>query len=226
MMRSWCWLLISAAAGAAQAEPPARVEIASEIIRNGSAVAEVVYRLQHDGRAYELIETWKGKGFFALRGSAKRTSRGLVSARGLKPLEFTDERTGRSTARAQFDWAAKTVTLQYRGDPRSEALPPHAHDRLAFLFTFAFAPPPPGSQFTFDLLDGRGQSRHVYAVDGRSQLKIPAGEFNAVKLVRPDTDELIEIWLVPELSYLPVRVLAVNKDGTRYDQVATKISAE
>lgn len=225
-MRSWCWFLISALAGAAQAAPPARVEIASQIIRNGSAVAEVVYRMQHDGRAYELTETWQGKGIFALRGSAKRTSRGVVSAEGLRPLEFTDERTGRRTARAQFDWKAKTVTMQYRGDPRSEPLPAHAQDRLSFMFGFAFAPPHSGSRFVFDLLDGRGQSQHVYAVDGRAQLKIPAGEFNAVKLVRPDTDEVVEIWLAPELSYLPVRVLAVNKDGTRYDQVATKISAE
>jgi hypothetical protein len=226
MMRSWCWLLISVAAGAAQAAPPARVEIASQIMRNGYAVAEVVYRLQHDGRTYVLTETWTGKGLFALRGSAKRTSRGLVSAEGLKPLEFADERSGRNTARAQFDWNAKTVTMQYRGEPRSEPLPPHAHDRLAFLFTFAFAPPSPGTKFTFDLLDGRGQSHHVYAVDGRAELKIPAGEFNAIRLARPDTDELTEIWLAPELSYLPVRVLAVNKDGTRYDQVATKITAE
>jgi hypothetical protein len=225
-MRSWCWLLISAAAGAAQAEPPARVEIASQIIRNGSAVADVVYRMQHNGHVYELTESWKGKGIFALRGTAKRTSRGVVSAQGLKPLEFTDERTGRSTARAQFDWNAKTVTMQYRGAPRSEPLPAHAQDRLSFMFGFAFAPPRSGSEFIFDLLDGRGQSKHVYAVDGRAQLKTPAGEFNAVKLVRPDTDELVEIWLAPELSYLPVRILAVSKDGTRYDQVATKISAE
>ncbi|TAK80065.1 MAG: DUF3108 domain-containing protein [Betaproteobacteria bacterium] len=226
MMRSWCWLLISALAGAAQAAPPTRVEIASQIVRNGSPVAEVVYRLWHDARAYELTESWKGRGLLALTGSATRTSRGIVSAEGLKPLEFTDERTGRRTARAKFDWNAKTVTLHYRGDPRTEPMPAHAHDRLAFLFTFAFAPPSPGAKLTFDLLDGRGQSHHVYAVDGRATLKIPAGEFNALKLVRPDTDELVEIWLAPELSYLPVRVLVVNKDGTRYDQVATKISAE
>lgn len=225
-MRSWYWLLISALAGAAQAAPPARVEIVSEIMRNGTTIADVVYHLQHDRRVYELTETWKGRGLFALRGSAKRTSRGLVSGEGLKPLEFTDERTGRTTARAQFDWSAKTVTMQYRGDPRTEPMPAHAQDRLAFLFTFAFAPPAPGSKFVFDLLDGRGLSHHVYAVDGRAQLKIPAGEFNAVRLVRPDTDELTEIWLAPELSDLPVRVLAVNKDGTRYDQVATKISVE
>lgn len=224
-MRNWCWLLISAAVGAAHAAPPQRVEIAYEIARNDSAVAEVVHRMQHDGRLYELTETWKGRGLFALRGSAKRTSRGLVSAAGLKPLEFTDERTGRRTARARFDWDTKTLTMQYRGEPRQQALPAHAHDRLAFLFDFAFAPLPAGGEVTFDLMDGRGQSHHVYSVNGRERLKIPAGEFSAIKVVRGTAEERAEIWLA-EHTRLPLRVLVVQKDGTRYDQVATKISAE
>lgn len=226
MMRNWCWLLISAAVGAAHAAPPERVQITYEIARNGSAVAEVVHRMQHNGRLYELSETWKGKGLFALHGSAKRTSRGVVSAEGLKPLEFTDERTGRRTARAKFDWQAKTLTMEYRGEPRHQQLPERAHDRLAFLFDFAFAPLRPGGEVTFDLMDGRGQSRHVYSVNGRERLKIPAGEFDAIKVVRRTGDERAEIWLAAELSHLPLRVLVVHKDGTRYDQVATKISAE
>jgi hypothetical protein len=182
--------------------------------------------MQHNGRLYELSETWKGKGLFALRGSAKRTSRGVVSAEGLKPLEFTDERTGRRTARAKFDWQAKTLTMEYRGEPRHQQLPERAHDRLAFLFDFGFAPLRPGGEVAFDLMDGRGQSRHVYSVNGRERLKIPAGEFDAIKLVRRTGDERAEIWLAAELSHLPLRVLVIHKDGTRYDQVATKISTE
>ena len=226
MRNNWCWLLISAAAAAAHAAPPARVEIAYEISRNGSAVAEVVHRMQHNGRIYQLTETWKGRGIFVLRGSAKRSSRGIVSAQGLKPLEFLDERTGRNTARAKFDWEAKTLTMQYHGEPRNEALPARAHDRLAFLFDFAFAPPRPGGEITFNLMDGRGQSRHVYSVNGRERLKTPAGEFNTIKLERRTSGELAQIWLAAELSHLPLRILVVHDDGTRYDQVATKISTE
>lgn len=225
-MRNWCWLLISAALGAAHAAPPARVEIAYELARNGHAVADVMHRMQHNGRTYELTETWKGRGLFALRGSAKRTSRGVVSAQGLRPLEFTDERTGRRTARAQFDWAGKTMTMQYRGDPRREPLPARAHDRLAFLFDFAFAPLRSGAEVTFNLMDGRGQSQHVYSVNGRERLNVPAGEFNAIKVVRRTADELAEIWLAADLSHLPLRVLVVQKDGTRYDQVATRITTQ
>lgn len=223
-MRNWFWLLISAAA-AAHAAPPERVDIWYDIRHNGgSPVAHVAHQLHHDGRAYELRETWTGKGFYALRGTVRRTSRGTVSAGGLQPLEFTDERTGRRTARATFDWQAKTVTMQYKGGPRVEPLPPDGNDRLAFLFDFAFAPRLAG-EVSFHLMDGRGRSRHVYSVGGRERLSTPAGNFEALRLVRDSGGDRTEIWFAADRSYLPVRILVTDRDGTHYDQIVTKISA-
>jgi len=222
MMRNWFWLLISAAA-AAHAAPPERVELSFDVMHNGSSVAQVAHRLHHDGRVYELTEAWSGKGLYALLGTARRTSRGRVGEAGLRPVEYRDERTGRSTARARFDWQAKTVTMQYKGNPRVMPLPPDANDRLAFLFDFAFSPPPVG-EVTFHLMDGRGKSRHVYTVEGTERLTTPAGEFHALRLVRRTDDEVAEIWLATERSYLPLRVRVTEKDGTRYDQVVVQIS--
>jgi hypothetical protein len=223
MMRNWSWLLISAAT-ALHAAPPQRVELSYEVHHNGSAVAEVTHRLRHDGRAYELSETWRGKGIYALLGTAQRTSRGKVAADGLQPLEYRDERTARRTARARFDWQARTATLQYKGDPRVVPLPSGASDRLAFLFDFAFSPPPAG-EVSFHLFDGRGRSHHVYEVAGPERLTTPAGEFQALKLVRRTDDEVAEIWLAVERSYLPLRVRVTEKDGAHVDQVVTRISA-
>jgi hypothetical protein len=146
----------------------------------------------------------------------------MITPEGLKPVEFTDERTGRNTARARFDWKSKTVTLQYKGEPRTEPLPPNAHDRLAFLLDLAFAPQ--RREVVFDLFDGRGQSHHVYTNGGSERVKVPIGEFDAVRFFRGSGDERSEVWLAKELGYLPVRVLVTEKDGTRYEQVATKIT--
>jgi hypothetical protein len=224
-MRSWSWLLISALAwaGAAWCAPPGRVELAYDIARNGAIVAEALYVLEHDGRTYRITETSKGRGMLALRGTIRRTSRGIVSAQGLRPVEFTDERSGRHTARADFDWEMKTITLQYKGEPRTERLPPHAHDRLAFMFDFAFAPAR-RREVAFDLLDGRGQSRHVYTPGGRERITTPIGAHDALRFVRANGNERTEIWLASELSYLPLRILVVEEDGTRYEQVTTKIT--
>ena len=100
-----------------------------------------------------------------------------------------------------------------------------AHDRLAFAFDFAFAPPRKG-EVAFDLFDGRGLSRHVYTVGERERVKTPAGEFDSLKVSRGTEDDRTDIWLAADLSYLPVRILVVEKNGTRYDQVATKISTQ
>ena len=232
-MRNWSWLLISAVlhgacasvyGACAFAAPPAHVEISYEIARNGTTMAEVQHLLEHNDRLYQITETWKGRGLLSLRGSATRTSRGLVSATGLKPLEFTDERSGRHTARAKFDWQSNTVTMQYKGDARVEPLPARAHDRLAFLFDFAFAPPV--REVAFDLLDGRGQSHHVYTVYGQERLKTPAGDFNALRVMRGSGNERSEIWLAVDHSFLPLRVLVTEMDGTSYDQVAVKITVK
>jgi hypothetical protein len=223
MMRNWFWLLISAAA-AAHAGPPERVELSYDVRHNGSSVAQVEHRLHHDGRAYELTETWSGKGLYALLGTARRTSRGTIGQGGLQPLEYRDERSGRRTARARFDWQGRTATLQYKGDPRVLPLPPDASDRLAFLFDFAFSPPPAG-EVSFQLFDGRGKSQHVYVVEHTERLTTPAGQFEALKLVRRNGHEIAEIWLAVERSYLPLRVRVTEKDGARLDQVLTHISA-
>jgi uncharacterized protein DUF3108 len=227
-MRNWSWLPISALAwvstlfaGAAWCAPPGRVELAYEITRNGSRIAEAFYLLEHDGRSYRITETSEGRGILALRGTTRRTSRGLVSAQGLKPVEFTDERTGRNTARANFDWETKTITLQYKGEPRTEPLPPQAHDRLAWLFDFAFAPR--RREAVFDLFDGRGLSHQVYKSGGRERISTPLGEFDALRFVRANGDERTEIWLASE-SLLPLRIRMVESDGTRFEQVTTKIT--
>lgn len=223
-MRNWYWLPISAAwAGAASPAPPERVEISYDITRNGTLIAEALYLLQHDRRTYRITETSKGRGVLALLGTTRRTSRGTVSAEGLRPLEFTDERSGRNTARATFDWRMNTITLQYKGEPRTEPLPAQAHDRLAFVFDFAFAPPR-RQEVTFDLYDGRGLSRHVYTSAGQERIKTAVGDFDALKLIRAKDEARTEIWLASERSYLPLRILVVENNGTRYDQVTTKIS--
>jgi hypothetical protein len=220
-----CFLLISAAAAAAaQAVPPSGVEVAYELSRNGDAIADVVERLEHGAGSYELTETSRGRGIYGLRGNIKRTSRGAVSAEGLRPREFMDERTGRGTARAQFDWSGKRLILESKGETRQMALPERAQDRLSYVFNFAFRPP--GRQpVTVHLTDGRGLSTHVYEPAGRERVKTPAGEFDAIKLRRRSEDRSAEIWLATDRDYLPVRVTIVEKDGTRLEQVATRISA-
>ena len=41
---------------------------------------------------------------------------------------------------------------------------------------------------------------------------------------RNGSGDVAEIWLAANRSYLPVRLVVVEKDGTRYEHIATRIS--
>lgn len=213
----------------ASAAPAHRVEIAYDLTRNGMPVAELVEKLEHDGKTYRLSAHMKGKGLFALRGDATRSSRGSIAADGLHPAEFEDKRTGRDAVRATFDWSAKVLTLHGKdGGAETRPLPPDLQDRLSFAYAFAFRVPgtaPVGVSVT----DGKGISTSSYKVAGREKVSTPAGEFDALKLEREKKapeDRTSEIWLSAKHGYVPVRVLVVEKDGTRIDQVATRVTAQ
>ena len=202
----------AAAPTTAQAAPPQKVEVVYEISRNGMAVAEITHRLEHDGRSYRLTESWRGKGVFALRGDAARASNGAIAADGLRPRHFEDKRSGRDTLQVDFDPAAKTSTLQQQ-------------DQLSVLWSFAFAPP--GKEVGVSVADGKRVSQYTYQPAGREKIKTPAGEFDALKFVkkreRPE-DKATEVWLAVDRQ-VPLRILVVDKEGTRIDQVAARISA-
>lgn len=227
-MRNWCWLLISllfTLRGLAQAAPPARVEIEYEVTRNGKTMAEVVERFEQGNGSYQLVETWKGRGVYALLGRAKRTSEGTLGADGPRPREYTDERSGRDTARVWFDWNANTITRRYKGATRTEPVPPDTQDRLSFLLALTFSSHK-AQPISFHVADGRGMSHHVYKHNGRERLATPAGAFETLKLIRRNegSGDVTEIWLAANRSYLPVRIVVVEKDGTRFEHVATRIS--
>jgi Protein of unknown function (DUF3108) len=214
-------LLLAAAALPAQAQLPARVEIVYEVQRNGSTMAEISALLEHADGRYKLVEKWQGRGMYALLGKATRTSIGSLGTNGVRPAEFTDERSGRDTARAWLDWKTGTMTMRYKGRSRSEAIPPNAQDRISFMLALAVAPA--GAKTgDYHLVDGRGVSHHIYQFAGRERVQTPAGTFDAVKVVRGRDDDKAEFWLATALGGLPVRMLAVEK-GARWDQIATRI---
>lgn len=212
---------------AAHAMPPQRVTIEYDMSRNGTPMVELTETLEHDGKTYFISSVATGRGVFALagRGSARRSSRGSIDAQGLKPVEFRDQRGSGPEAVARFDWADKKLVQHYQGHDQTISLTGHVQDRLSFLYEFAFAPPS-GKDIDVVVTDGRGTAHFRYKQAGRETLKTPGGEFEALHLVKQrdgPEDSATEIWLATRRNHLPVRILVVDKDGTRIDQVLTRI---
>lgn len=226
-MRSLCFLLISAVALAASAGPPLQgnFEIQFEVSCEGTTVAEITERVEISGTSYQMTETSKGKGLYALLGNAKRSSRGNIKDGVLQPLEFADERTGRDTARAWFDHKAQTITMQYSGRKGTEWMPPNSQDRLSFLLQVTMMPGRT-KNMKLSIFDGKGQSRHEYDVEASERVRTPAGDFDAVRITRrtePGQKDSAHLWVAADFG-LPVKLVHVERDGKRCEHVAKRIS--
>jgi hypothetical protein len=213
-------------AASAQAVPPQRVTVYYDLSYNGIVMAEGHETLQHDARTYVVESELRGKGLFALMnsGAVLRSSRGELTASGLRPLELRDQRGDRAPEFARFDWAARVVTHEREGSKQTSVISDGMQDRVSFLWSFSFAPPK--GEVSADVADGRGITHFRYAMAGKEMLKTGAGDIECLHLVKVkdagdarDTD----IWLAVRRSFIPIRLLVVEKDGTRVDQVATRI---
>ena len=225
MRRCLSAIALSAAAMAtAHAAPPARVEIEYQVLHNGGPLATVKHVLHHDGSTYRLSETWEGSGLLSLLGEVRRTSHGRVTPCGLRPVEYVDERPRRAKAVARFSWEERTLTQQFGDAMQAQPLPSHAQDRLSFLFAPAFHNPE-SPRLEYTVADGKGISHYQFEVKGRERLRVPAGDFDALRLDQVDDGgRTTQIWLDAGRAYLPLRLLVVQKDGTRIDQVAARIT--
>ena len=209
-----------------EAAVPVRVALTYTMSRNGTAAVELKEVLQHDGKTYALSSEGKAKGLLSLilRGSLSTSSRGAVSTDGLKPAEYRDQR-GERTHGARFDYERRLIVLNDNGSSDTKPLASGTQDRLSVLYSFAFHMPG-AAEFEIQVTDGRGVSTYRYANGGTETLRTPMGPLEAVHLVKrrdgPD-DKTTELWLAREHHFLPVRMLIVEKDGTRIDQTISKI---
>jgi len=211
--------------------PPQHVTVQYEMSRNGSVMADVVETLDHDGHNYSIDSEVRGRGIYMLLGTLKRISKGRVDAKGLQPLEFSDQRGGRAAVVAKFDWNRRVVVQE--NDGKTESIDMSAAgqgtlmDPLSMAYAFSFVPPA-GKDILAARADGRGITPFRFAVVGTEKLQTPAGEIMALHISKvrdgPE-DKATDIWLSSERSLLPVRVLVVEKDGTRIDQVVTHIGS-
>jgi Protein of unknown function (DUF3108) len=210
---------------AVQAAPPEHVKVTYEVTAKGMA-ADAVETLEHDGKMYSIVSQTRGRGILAPFGVLnKRTSRGRITPQGLRPDEYRDERPFGWVASVKFDWESRTVTQEHNGKSETLQMPANAQDPLSLFYTFAFVPPK-DKEYDVVRADGRGLTAFRFTVVGTEKLATPLGELQTLHIAKvrdgPD-DKTTDIWFATERDFLPVRVLVVEKDGTRADTMVTRI---
>ena len=159
-----------------------------------------------------------------LLGARIQTSTGRLTAEGLEPKRFADK--FRSEVAAHFERDKRLVT--FSANTPQVPLLAGMQDQLSVVMQLsamiAGAPAqyPSGTAITFDTIGPRSSEKWMLIVGEEEKLLLPGGELLALKLTRKprsEYDQTLELWLAPQLAYLPARIKLTEKDGDYADQV-------
>lgn len=233
---------VALAAPSADALPqrPPRNKPASFKVGTFSASA----RLSYEVRSNKLPITLKGEllwqnlgdhyearlGYSAFGLSRSQTSQGQITADGLAPVRFADKY--RNEVAAHFNYPQGKVT--FSANTADAPLLTGAQDRLSVLLQLGalVAGEParftPGTLLTIQTVGAREADVWLFTFEESESLTLPGGKVQGIKLVRNPRkpyDQKVEVWLAPQLGYLPARIRITDAGGDSVDQLWLASSA-
>lgn len=224
-----CLAAITMLAPAGNAAPPASVKASYDVYRNGLPIIVVQETFEKNGARYRIAHESTPAGLLALfvRTHIKGQSTGSVTSAGLQPEQFEYGRLDDASKNvsAEFDWRAAQLRMTFDGRHETVALPKDTQDRVSLMYQFMFLTRGQLGNLAFHMTNGRKIEPYHYRAAGDEEISTPAGRFNALHLIkeREPGENAVEVWLAPEHHYLPVKVLIVENDGARYEQVIKRL---
>jgi hypothetical protein len=196
------------------------------LLRNGVRLGTITEHFEAKDGHYRATSEARASGLFALaqREPARYLSSGAVTRDGLRPQRFEGHHRGRALS-ADFDWTARKLMLMHDGQHHALDLPAGAQDRLSIMYQLMFAVRGKPSRLEVNVTNGRKLSHYRYVVNGEVTIDTPFKRLTTVHFVKQHAaDESgTEVWIAPEYGHVPVRVLIIEDDGDRYEQIATHV---
>jgi len=207
-------------------------------------VGPVVLQFTHDNGRYKLRVVGRGRGIAALLypGTFTGESEGQITAEGLRPDKFTEERGNPDKRRETiFDHDKRLLRIPDKDPIPFEGSP---HDPLTWIVQFYFSTPKT-DRVTISV--GTSRRLDVYTLEraGEEEIDLPTGDADpvtgqrAIKKVatqvwkgsrKPDADGKpngsATFWLSPEWHYIPMRLKVVNAQGRSASFELTAIRTE
>jgi hypothetical protein len=219
----------AACSGAIAETPPASVRADYDVFKDGLHVAMMQESFEKNGAKYEITSDSNPAGLLALfiRTKIKAHSAGTVTAGGLQPerMEYGRLDDASKNVGAVFDWGAQQLHLSFDG--RNEVIPlgPGTQDRVSVMYQFIFLSPEKLKLLEFPMTNGKKIEHYRYELAGHEQVDTPLGKLNTLHLVkhRERGENGIEVWLAADRHLFPVKVLFLENDGSRIEQVITRL---
>jgi len=207
-------------------------------------VGPVTLKFTHDAGRYKLRVQGRGKGIAAMLypGTFTGESEGRITAEGLRPDKFVEERGNPDKRREiSFDYDKRVVKL-----PDKDPLPLEgaAHDPLTWIVQFYFSTPKT-ERVTISVASSRRLDVYTLERAGEEQIEVPTGDADPMTGKRalnkvmtqvwkgsrkPDADGkpngAATFWLAPDWHYIPFRIKVVNAQGRSASFELTGVAAE
>lgn len=214
------WLLLIAIAwlpSLCAAPLPDTLHARYEVYKDSMLVAEMDESYSRTADHYTLTSTAHPLGLLAVfrPGKIVLHSTGNITAQGLQPLQFDDQREGEShqDSHANFAWDTHQLALAHDGQHTSLDLPPGTQDRLSAMYQFMFVEP--ATQLDFAMTNGSKLDLYHYQISAGELLTTPAGKFNTLHLdsgAKPG-ETRTQIWLMTDRYHLPCKLIITDPDG-------------
>ncbi|HEX7026285.1 MAG TPA: DUF3108 domain-containing protein [Gammaproteobacteria bacterium] len=139
----------------------------------------------------------------------------ITGENGIQPVHYRYLRSGDEHGKdlqTEFDWEQAVAKVKDRDETTSVELKDNTLNEHAVTLALILALKSSFSEITYHVLDETKVETQTYSHAGQENVKVPAGEFDAVKLVRKHGSRETVGWYSPTLNYLPVKVQSF-KDG-------------
>lgn len=183
----------------------------------GFVIGENIHEWNVDGDRYSIRWTAEPRGLAALRGRTRtQASEGTVTADGLRPREFRDQREGREAETAAFDWPASRVV--FSGGRGEGDLAPGAQDQISVFYQLAWLAPRRNLDLPVATASRIGRSTFEWL--GEEEVDINGARLPSLHLRTRSGGDTTEVWLVPGHGGLPLKIRYIDRKGDVFDQVA------
>lgn len=215
---------VRAATGEILAEDIAPFEVVYDVGNNliTAGIANLSLQRNGDGWVYSLAT--KPTGVFKLtgKGRIRETSVMDIVPTGddtveLRPTSYSyrqDDETRRSVD-ATFDWDARTLTWQRRGEEGTESFPEPVLDRLSVTLAVMNLLRGGFEEIELEVFDNGRMKTMRFVNQGREMLETEMGEIETIRVRGENaagSSRSSLTWFAPSLDYVPVRIEQRKRD--------------